>query len=88
VIRPGGVIARVDQELLRYGRRHDLFLHQVLTLIEPNGRWWQRGRPSAAVRRDQPRTIGPTSVRGGRLALRLDRHRAIREAGVAGLRPG
>jgi hypothetical protein len=81
LVRPGGVIARLHQELLRYG-------HQVLALIEPNGSWWQRGRPSAAARRDQPPTIRPTSVRGGPLALRLDRHRAIREAGVAGLRPG
>ena len=37
VFHPGGVAARVHQELLRYGRRHDLFLRQVLALIDPNG---------------------------------------------------
>jgi very-short-patch-repair endonuclease len=37
VFRPVGVAARVHQELLRYGRRHDLFLRQVLALIDPNG---------------------------------------------------
>ena len=88
VYRPDVVAARVRRELLRYARRHDLTLPEVLALIDPNGQGDRVVR--GAGQQDRAVRAGPDHVLGhpGRPVVLVAEHDEVHVQLLGALQDG